>query len=376
MNQRIVIKIGSSSLASPEGGLIRERVRFFAAEIASLLREGRQVLVVSSGAIAAGYRLLGYKNRPRLLYEKQAAAAVGQALLMQAYEEAFSEYGRQVAQILLTRPDFGDRLRARNALATLEELLRQGAVPVINENDTVSVDEIRFGDNDALSALTAALVKADGLYMLTDTDGLYTADPRKDPGARRIDRVDAITDELLRMAGGAGSTVGTGGMRSKIEAARVARAGGVPVFVGRVAEPGDLAAALRGEGKGTYFAAGEHTLPVKKLWIGYLSEPRGRIIVDAGAERAMVHGGKSLLPAGVVGAAGDFRPGDVAEVAAVDGRVIGRGIVRHSVRQVNRIRGLSSEEAMRAADIPRPEIIHRDEWVALPEQPKEVHSRE
>jgi len=376
MEQRIVIKIGSSSLASPEGGLIRERVRFLAAEIESVLREGWQVLVVSSGAIAAGYSLLGYKTRPRLLHEKQAAAAVGQALLMQAYEEAFAEYGRPVAQVLLTRPDFGDRLRARNALATLEVLLRQGAVPVINENDTVAVDEIRFGDNDALSALTAALVKADGLYVLTDTDGLYTADPRKHPDARRIDRVGAITDDLLRMAGGAGTAVGTGGMRSKIEAARIAVAGGVPTFVGRVAEPGDLAAALRGQGKGTYFDAGEHTLPVKKLWIGYLSVPQGRIVVDAGAEKALVSGGKSLLPAGVVRADGHFLPGDVVEVAGEDDRVIGRGIVRHSARQVNRIRGLSSEEAMRAADIPRPEIIHRDEWVALSEQPKEVHACE
>lgn len=365
MARRIVIKIGSSSLASAEGGLLRERVRFYAAEIEAVRRAGWQVLIVSSGAVAAGFRRLGYPSRPQHVHEKQAAAAVGQALLMQAYQEAFGEYGAAVAQILLTRPDFSDRTRARNAMATIEELLRLGAVPVINENDTVAVDEIRFGDNDTLSALTATLVKASGLYLLTDTDGLYTADPRRDPDARKIDRVEAISEDLLRIAGGAGTAVGTGGMRSKIEAARIAVAGGVPTFIGRVAETGDLAAALRGEGKGTYFAAGEQTLSAKKQWIGFLSVPQGRIIVDEGAAEALVKGGKSLLPAGIVGAEGDFHPGDVVEVVSRDGRLLGRGVTHYAAWQVSAACGLSSDEAMRRAGAPRPEVIHRDEWVVL-----------
>ncbi len=365
MAQRIVVKIGSSSLASAEGGLLRERVRFYAAEIEAARRAGWQVLIVSSGAVAAGFRRLGYPARPQHVHEKQAAAAVGQALLMQAYQEAFGEYGAAVAQILLTRPDFGDRVRARNALATIEELLRLGAVPIINENDTVAVNELRFGDNDALSALTATLVKASGLYVLTDTDGLYTADPRKDPDARKIDRVETISDDLLRIAGGSGTAVGTGGMRSKIEAARIAVAGGVPAFIGRVAEPGDLVAALRGEGKGTYFAAGEHALSAKKQWIGFLSVPQGRIIVDEGAAEALVNGGKSLLPAGIVNAEGDFHPGDVVEVVGRDGRLLGRGVTHYAAWQVSAACGLSSDEAMRRADAPRPEVIHRDEWVPL-----------
>lgn len=362
MMRRIVVKIGSSSLAGEAGGLNRDSFAYFAAEIASLHRQGVQTLLVSSGAIAAGYRAVGYETRPKLVHEKQAAAAVGQALLMQAYQEAFAPYGIAAAQILLTRPDFSQRQRALNAQRTIEELLRQGVVPIINENDTVAVDEIKFGENDSLSALVANLVKATGLYILTDIEGLFTADPRKDASAVRIDRVEVISDELYRIAGGAGSSVGTGGMRSKIEAARIAMGGGVPTFVGRSTEPGDLLAAVEGRGKGTYFAASLHSLPAKKQWIGFLSVPQGRVYVDPGAEAALLNGGRSLLPAGVTHVEGEFHPGDVVEVVG-GGRTLGRGVSNYDAWQVTAVAGLSSEEAARRVEVGRIEIIHRDEWV-------------
>ena len=364
MSQRIVVKIGSSSLTSEEGGLNREQVRFFATELSALHEAGHQVLLVTSGAQAAGFRTLGYPVKPKIIHEKQASAAVGQALLMQAYHEAFFERGIAVAQILLTRPDFSNRGRAQNAQRTIEELLKQRAIPVINENDTVAVDEIKFGDNDSLSALVANLIKADGLYILTDMDGVYSADPRKDPQAVRFDRIEVLTEELYRVAGGAGTAVGTSGMRSKIEAARIAMQGGVPLFVGRVAEPGDLANAVAGDGKGTYFASSHHSLSSKKQWVSFLSVPQGRIVVDGGAENALLTGGRSLLPAGILAATGDFHPGDVVEVANAEGRLLGRGVSQYAAWQITAVAGMSSEEAQRRVEVPRIEVIHRDEWVA------------
>jgi glutamate 5-kinase len=363
MDKRIVIKIGSSSLTSAEGGLNRSNVRYFADEIASLHRAGYQVLLVTSGAIAAGFLRLGYTSRPKLVHEKQAAAAVGQALLMEAYQEAFINSGITAAQILLTRPDFSNRSRAQNAQRTIEELLKQHAVPIINENDTVAVDEIKFGENDSLSALVANLVKASGLYILTDMDGVYTADPRKSADAVRIERIEVLSDELYEMAGGAGSSVGTGGMRSKIEAARIAMRGGVPLFVGQVNEPGDLSAAVDGTGKGTYFASSLHSLSSKKHWVGFLSVPQGQILVDAGAQEALMNKGRSLLPAGITAVIGDFHPGDVVEVLNAEGRVLGRGVTHYAAWQITAVAGLSSEEAMRRVEVVRVEVIHRDEWV-------------
>ncbi|WP_256757377.1 glutamate 5-kinase [Cohnella sp. WQ 127256] len=364
MAKRIVVKIGSSSLTSEEGGLNREQVRFFAGEIASLHASGHQVLLVTSGAIAAGFRRLGYTSRPKLVHEKQAAAAVGQALLMEAYQETLIAKGITAAQILLTRPDFSNRGRAQNATRTIDELLKQHAVPIINENDTVAVDEIKFGENDSLSALVANLVKADGLYILTDMDGVYTGDPRKVPDAVRIERVEVLTEELYRVAGGAGSSVGTGGMRSKIDAAHIAMQGGVPLFVGQVTEPGDLQAAVNGTGKGTYFASSLHSMSAKKHWLGFLAVPQGRIIVDAGAENALLNRGRSLLPAGIVTVEGEFHPGEVIEVVNVEGRILGRGITHYAAWQIIAVAGLSSEEVMKRVEVNRVEVIHRDEWVS------------
>ncbi|WP_127586587.1 glutamate 5-kinase [Paenibacillus koleovorans] len=367
MNRRIVVKIGSSSLTSDEGGLNRDKIEYFAAELAALRELGHQVLLVTSGAVAAGFRRIGYPKRPKLVHEKQASAAVGQALLMQCYNEAFHRHGHAVAQILLTRSDFSNRKRIDNALRTLEELIGHGVIPIINENDTVAVDELefKFGDNDKLSALVANLVKADRLVIVTDTDGLYTDDPRKNADARRIERVGVISDELFAMAGGSGSSVGTGGMRSKIEAARIAVRGGVPVFVGRAVEPGDLPLAVRESGKGTYFETSLHSLSTKKQWIGFHSLPQGRAIVDAGAEKALVAGGRSLLPAGVVEVQGDFLPGDVIEVVGAAGNTLGRGVVNYASWQLRAAAGLSSEEVQKRLEVNRIEVIHRDEWITL-----------
>lgn len=365
MNERIVIKIGSSSLTSDEGGLNRSKIDYFAAEMAELHRGGAQIVLVTSGAVAAGFRRIGYAARPKLVHEKQAAAAVGQALLMQAYQEAFEGSGIVAAQILLTRFDFSNRVSIQNASMAIEELLRQQVIPIINENDTVTVEGLKFGDNDNLSALVANLVKANRLIILTDTDGLYTADPRFNPDAERIERVTEISERIMAIAGDSGSSVGTGGMRSKIEAARIAMRGGVPAFIGRAREPGELVSAAHGRGRGTYFDTGLANLPMKKQWIGFHSTPKGRITVDPGAEQALVSGGKSLLPAGIRNADGDFHPGDVVEVAGEHGSIIGRGVVNYAAWQVQAAAGLTTEEVRKRVDVVRIEVIHRDEWISL-----------
>lgn len=365
MQQTIVVKIGSSSLTSDEGGLNRAKIQFFAAELAELRRQGHAVLLVTSGAVAAGFREMGYAVRPKLLHEKQASASVGQALLMQAYQAAFGQHEIGVGQILLTRSDFVSRKRTHNAQMTIEELLRRGILPIINENDSVSVDELKFGDNDTLSALVANLVRARKLVIITDTDGLYTEDPRKNAEAKRIDRVSQIDEEISKIAGDSGSMVGTGGMRSKIEAARIAMRGGVPVFVGRVTEPGDMLDAVKGTGKGTYFDTSAHNLPMKKQWLGFHSQPLGKVVVDEGAEIALVTRGKSLLPAGVKEVIGDFHPGDVIEVAGPTLQTIGRGVVNYAAWQLQAVRGLSTEEVQKRIEVSRIEVIHRDEWITL-----------
>lgn len=363
--QRIVMKIGSSSLTSDNGGLDRDRVSFYVREMIALRQRGAQVVLVTSGAVAAGFRHIGYRERPKQLHEKQAAAAVGQALLMQAYQEQLQLHEVPAAQILLTRSDFANRRRGHNAYMTLQELLARDVVPIINENDTVSVEELKFGDNDTLSALVANLVHADRLIIVTDTDGLYTADPRTNPEATRFERVDQIGEDLYAYAGGAGSSVGTGGMRSKLDAARIAMRGGVPAFVGQVNEPGDLLHAVDGDGKGTYFDTHFHALPMKKQWLGFHSTAHGRISVDAGAEEALLAKGSSLLPAGVRSIEGEFHSGDVVEVIGPEERLIGRGIVNYDADQLRTAAGWSSDEVMKRMEVHRIEVIHRDEWVTL-----------
>lgn len=366
MLKRIVVKIGSSSLTGSQGGLNRDAIAYFARELAELYEQGYQPLLVTSGAVAAGFSAIGYAQRPKKLHEKQASAAVGQALLMRAYQEALAEYGHVAAQILLTRTDFHSRKRIGSAVMTIEELLERGILPIFNENDTVSVDELKFGDNDTLSALVANLVKADRLVILTDMDGLYSADPRHDPEAVKYTIIDEIHDDIYRMAGGAGSSVGTGGMRSKLDAARIATRGGVPVFVGRADEEGDLKAAAEGGGKGTHFTTTLSSMPVKKQWLGYLSRPFGALIVDAGAQRALTENGRSLLPVGITAVEGQFHAGDVVEVRGPLGDIVGRGVVNYDMEDLQRVCGLPGPRVLETlSGLHRLEAIHRDEWISL-----------
>jgi glutamate 5-kinase len=367
MQQTIVVKIGSSSLTTQEGGLDRAQISFFAKELATLAASGQRVMLVTSGAVAAGYMQIGYAQRPKLLHEKQASAAVGQALLMQAYNDALSQHGYASAQILLTRYDFSNLQRVQNARHTIDELLARKIIPIVNENDVVSVGELKFGDNDTLSALVANLVKANQLVIITDTDGLYTDDPRKNPEARQIARVEQIDDTILQLAGGTGSQVGTGGMRSKIIAASMATRGGVPVFVGKVDTSGDLQAAVAGTGKGTYFETAHANLSTKKQWIGFHSIPQGAVTVDDGAAHALLRGGKSLLPVGVVETSGEFEPGDAIDVLNKEQQLLGRGISNYATWQIRAVMGLSSEEVAKRIDVERLELIHRDEWMTLKE---------
>lgn len=366
MLHRIVIKIGSSSLTTPEGGINEQAITYFAAELATIHTAGYQPVLVTSGAVAAGFREMGFLERPHLLHEKQAAAAVGQALLMQKYREALHQHGIVTAQILLTRSDFQNRKHTGNASMAIEELLKHAVLPIINENDTVSLNELKFGDNDTLSALVANLLRAEQLIILTDMDGLYTKDPRIDPAATRISTVEDINEHIYSIAGGAGSAVGTGGMRSKIDAAKIATRSGVPVFVGKMKQANELLHIIQGKGNGTYFSTQENALPRKKQWLGFLSTPIGTLEVDQGAEEALLQGGRSLLPVGVCGVKGHFHAGDVVEVVNAKQELLGRGIVNYDTAQLSGILGLSSGDVIKKIDgVHRLEVIHRDEWISL-----------
>jgi glutamate 5-kinase len=363
---RIVVKIGSSSLTNPTGGLSFEQLKSHTCALAKLREEGHEVILVSSGAVAAGFRALGFPSRPVAIDGKQAAAAVGQGMLIQAYNECLQEFGLIGAQILLTRNDFSKRDRYHNAYSALQVLLKKGALPIINENDTVSVDELTFGDNDMLSALVAGLLHADGLIILTDTDGLYSADPKTHPDAVKFSLIREITPEIEALAGGAGSSVGTGGMRSKINAAKLALSLGIDVFVGRGSGPDKLIDILNGNGAGTYFRNDiKGTFKSRKQWIAFHAPSSGTVQVDSGAENAMLHRGKSLLPSGVVAVQGNFSAGQVVEVTGQAGQLLGKGEINYSSAQLQKIKGKSTAASRELLLIDRDEVIHRDNWVTL-----------
>lgn len=355
-NRLIVVKVGSSSLTGQMGDLDPARVASLAGQIADLRDEGHRVILVSSGAIAAGFRCLGFAKKPQRICDKQASAAVGQGLLMEEYNRCFLARGLRTGQLLLTREDFSDNRRFKNAYAALGVLLDRGAVPIINENDTIAVDEIKIGDNDTLSAQVAAMVHADLLILLTDIDGLYTADPTKHPDAKHIDLVPEIGEEIYALAGGAGSSVGTGGMQTKLRGAALATDAGVEVMICSSSEPDVLRRAIRGEVTSTRFAV-HRTMPTRRQWLAFYAKTKGKLWIDAGAVGALLDKKKSLLPPGVVRAEGDFRPGDVVEVLALGaGTPLGRGIVRYD-----------REELLNLAKTPgvHGEAIHRDDWVTL-----------
>jgi glutamate 5-kinase len=364
--KRVVLKIGSSLLTNAGAGLDRGAIADWVRQIAQLRSRGVEVLVVSSGAIAEGMKRLQWKRRPRAVNELQAAAAVGQMGLVQMWESCFSEVGLHTAQVLLTHEDLGDRRRYLNARTTLKTLVALGTVPVINENDTVVVDEIRFGDNDTLGALVTNLIEADAFVILTDQRGLYSADPRKDPAATLIERAAAGDPALERMAGGAGSAIGLGGMLTKVLAAKRAARSGAHTAIAWGREPDVLLKLFAGESVGTLLLARTAPIAARKQWLADHLKPSGRITLDAGAVKALLHDGKSLLAIGATAVDGHFERGEVVSLAGPDGREIARGLVNYGSAETARIlRKPTSEIEAALGYLAEPELIHRDNLVVL-----------
>ncbi|MCR1835907.1 glutamate 5-kinase [Oceanobacillus caeni] len=361
--ERIVVKIGSSSLTNEQGEIDHKKLEDHVHAIAALRENNHEVVLVSSGAVAAGFKRLGYSSRPVTIKGKQAAAAVGQSLLIQTYLDKFHEYDVTAALILLTRSDFSNRERYRNAFATLSELLDRGILPIINENDTVSIDELTFGDNDMLSALVSGFVHADRLIILTDINGIYDGNPRTNPDAKKFDYLDTVDDEMFHAVDSNGSKVGTGGMKSKLLAARTALSLGVPVFIGQGEGKNKLLNVLSGKGNGTYISNKKlNWVNTNKQWIGLHSESSGKVYVDQGAEEAILYHGSSLLSPGVFKVQGLFEEGDVVEVLSKNG-LLGKGQVKCSSSELNKSIELRREEG--ATRIPAIEVIHRDQWVVV-----------
>ncbi len=364
--RRLVVKVGSSLVTNDGRGLDHAAVDRWATQIAELRRAGREIVLVSSGAIAEGVKRLGWTARPSTMHELQAAAAVGQMGLVQAYESAFARFGLHTAQILLTHDDLADRRRYLNARSTLFTLLALDVIPIINENDTVTTDEIRFGDNDTLGALVTNLIEADVLVLLTDQPGLFTADPRRDPAATLVRTAQAGEARLEAMAGGAGSAVGRGGMLSKVLAAKRAARSGASTVIANGREENVLTRLAAGEEIGTSLCAPDVSLGARKQWLADHVQLAGRLTLDAGAVRALVRDGKSLLPIGVVGVDGNFERGEIVGCFDPDGREVARGLVNYSAPETARIlRKPSSEIAAILGYIDEPELIHRNNLVLL-----------
>jgi glutamate 5-kinase len=364
--KRVVIKVGSRVITSPGAGLDAAMIGRLAAEISGARAANREVIMVSSGAVAAGRKELVSDGKPLTIPQKQAAAAVGQSRLMRAYEKAFALHNLKVAQILLTGDDLADRQRFLNARATLDTLLDCGIIPIINENDTVVVEEIKFGDNDNLSALVTNLTEAHLLVILTDIEGLYDKDPRANHDARLIPLVRNITREMECGAGGAGSAVGTGGMATKLAAARKVGRSGVPTIIINGMTPGLLGKAMAGEDVGTLFLAARKVLNRRKHWIAYTLRPRGRIVVDGGAAEVLHQHGRSLLPSGIIQVEGEFQRGTCVRVCGPDGAEFARGITDYSHQEIMKILGHKSREIEKILGYHyRDEIIHRDNLVIL-----------
>jgi glutamate 5-kinase len=365
--KRIVVKVGTGTLTDPAGRFDRQNCARLAAELAEA-SGGRRLVVVSSGAVALGAERLGLeraRGRPWDIPTKQACAAVGQPHLMAAWGDALGAHGRKVAQVLLTAEDLASRKRFLNARRTFERLLDVGVVPVVNENDTVAVEEIKVGDNDTLAALVAGCVEADLVAMLTDVEGLFDRNPAE-PGAALVEEVPRVTSEVERMAGGAGSERSVGGMTTKVKAARRLAAQGVTTALLSGRRPGALAALLRGERVGTVFAPGKERLPSRKGWLAAAARGKGVILVDAGARRALVDQGRSLLPSGVRSVEGHFGVGDPVDIAVERARPFARGLAGYAADELRRIAGLKTSEIEGALGYKYlDEVIHRDDLVVL-----------
>ncbi len=364
--KRIVVKVGTSTLTHQTGNLNLVRMELLVRQLADLKNQGREVILVTSAAVGAGMGRLNIQEKPKEISAKQALAAIGQGILMHIYEKLFGEYGVAVAQVLLTKDDVAHRQRYLNARTTLRQIMEYGAVPIINENDTVAFDQIKVGDNDTLAAMVAGLTDADLLVLLSDIDGLYTSDPRKDPGASLITLVEEITPEVEALAGGEGSKFGSGGMQTKIAAARIAVTQGIPMvltngsrrdclqFLNGVAEQALFV------NQGTLFLPKAHPLGSRKGWLAFSARAAGSITVDEGAAEALLERGKSLLASGILRVEGSFERGQVVEIS-FGSRIIARGIVNYSSKDLANIRGRHSSEIEGILGPGHePEVIHRD----------------
>ena len=361
--KRVVVKVGSNVLTR-KNVLNRQAVRSISQQICQLIDQGLEIILVSSGAMASGLKKVGFDQRPDEVPKRQAIAAVGQAGLIREYEKAFDRHAKKVAQILLTSEDLTSRKRYLNARNTLYTLLSWQVVPIINENDTIMVEEIKVGDNDNLAAMITLLMDADLLINLTDIDGVYTKDPRTQPDAELIPTISTITKNIEKMAGGIPGPLGRGGMLSKIKAARKVTAAGIPMIIANGGRPDVLIRLFGGDATGTYFIPKTDRLASRKRWIGFTLKPRGCIIIDPGAATAILKQGKSLLPSGIVAVEGDFREGAPVEIKASDGEVLGAGLVHYSAGEIAQIRGLKTSQIKKClGHKPYDEVIHRDNLV-------------
>jgi glutamate 5-kinase len=362
----IVVKVGTNVLAGETGALDRERFQSLADQVERIRQSGRKVVLVSSGAIGAGVGRLQLGKRPPDLRHLQACAAVGQSFLMRLWEECLARHGRHAAQILLTAGDFDSRARYLNVRNTILTLFEWGVVPIINENDTVSVDEIRVGDNDHLAALVTNLLQAPLLILLSVVEGLYAADPRAHPDAELLTTVPVIDNDVLAMAGDSRSLLGTGGMRTKIRAARLAATAGESVIMASGARPNVLDDILAARPVGTLFLPQRGSMPAWKRWLGYTARTRGRLVVDAGARQAVERQGKSLLPIGAVQVEGHFAKGDVVALCDREGAEFARGLTNYSSADAVKILGLRTEQiGERLGAAPYEELVHRDNLVVI-----------
>ncbi len=362
----VVVKVGTNVLTDANGRLAPARLQALIDQLVRIQKSGRKVALVSSGAIGAGMGRLGLPARPTDLRQLQGCAAIGQSLLMRAYQDLLDPHGVHSAQILLTASDFDSRVRYLNVRNTILALFEWGVLPIINENDTVSVAEIKFGDNDHLAAMVTNLLQAPLLILLTVVDGLYAGDPRTDPSAKKLDLVPLIDGHVMDLAGVSKSSLGTGGMRSKLRAARQATSAGESVIMADGSQPGTLDRIFAGESVGTLFLPHGTSMPAWKRWVGFTARPKGRLVVDEGALRAVREKGRSLLPIGVVQIHGSFSKGDVVSLTTADGHEFARGLTNYPATVANKILGLRTDRiAAILGSVPYEEFVHRDNLVVI-----------
>lgn len=366
MQGTIVIKIGSSSLTTATGQLDEQQLNSHVEAMVFLMKQGYRIVLVTSGAVAAGFSSLGFKRKPKGIAQKQASAAVGQSLLMQAYMDAFKQHDYIAAQLLITRADFADQQRFSNISQTIGELVKRGAIPIINENDSTSIEELTFGDNDRLSALVSGIVHADMLCLFTDVNGVYDQNPFSYPNAKKYHYLSEVPETLLEAMDQTTSDVGTGGMFSKLSAAKIAIELGANVFIGTGEGEEKFADVLVGKGDGTYLGSfAKNAMSMTKQYILYHSSPRGTIFIDDGAANALLKQHRSLLPAGIVDVNGSFNIGEIVDVRRENNEVIGKGKVNFTNEELDLLKGKNSAEVIKATSRSKKAVIHRNFWVAM-----------